>query len=534
MKFLRFLFVLFLFVNSHCYATSYSGNQEFATGEKYWQQSKLHYHGSVANQFREQHAQYAKMDFFPYVLELEQKNTLHAPINFTVKSVLDGINVNFEVYKGGVTQLQLFLAFNEALVEIFDAGSEIYTKAKYIRSDLNKAKDYFAQAVTFLNGVQHISQYIFKGVNNDFNEEKFIKSLNNASYIPAESIQSQLDSFIEDMKTKHQGIISIEQYIEFHTDLYSKLFTNQYFFLKAHLVSQAPKTRLNLNRKLTGGLNEFKCNLTTINLLKTIKPELQEENTTSNVQVGSNKSEPTKKHKKKRKKKRVQTQAKIMEVDQTTDQLSSNSSANTTSGVDTKDELPSISSTSRTTEANFQNNQKLDDPLSHEISEVPFIIGNLTLPEKSMVDSPLTTTSTSSQQDPLSEAPQIKEKKKEVLSQIERKEEVIHTTPKEQSHNVKQTISQMQKLNILLNEHDGGPTTGMKTRKFLRLCAALHENGFLYEFSANKKEVYVKVDSMASVMHVENHSANRKSPGVSRSTAKKLQEIIEIIKNSIE
>jgi hypothetical protein len=348
-------------------------------------------------------------------------------------------------------------------------------------------------------------------VDNEFDEEKFIKSLNNDSYIPAVSIQRQMDDFIADKKEKQNGIISLEQYFEYFTDLYSKLFTNQYFFLKAHLISKENKTRLNLNRKLAGGLDKFEYNLTTINLLKTIKPELQEEDTTSVGQVDSN--EPIKKHKKKRKKKKKQTQAAI-------------------EGLQKTDESSSKSSTSTTSEVEFQNSQK-DDPLPHEITEVPFILGNQTFEDKKAIEETLNTTSILPQKEPLPEAPMVKEKNKEASSLIDTQEKVTRKE-KEQPPKVMQEISQMQKLNTLLNEHDGGPSAGMKTRKFLRLCTALHENGFFSEFTANKKEVYVKVDGMASVMHVENHSANRKSPGVSRNTAKKLQEIIEIIKNSIE
>lgn len=108
-------------------------------------------------------------------------------------------------------------------------------------------------------------------------------------------------------------------------------------------------------------------------------------------------------------------------------------------------------------------------------------------------------------------------------STVEKKEAKGQESTKRQEQN-----SKIAHLNQVLKEFDGGPSAGMKTRKFLRLCAALNEQGFFSEFSANKKEVFIKTDTLVTVMHT-NHSKKKKSPGISGNTAKKLQEVIESI-----
>lgn len=96
-----------------------------------------------------------------------------------------------------------------------------------------------------------------------------------------------------------------------------------------------------------------------------------------------------------------------------------------------------------------------------------------------------------------------------------------------------QQVKQLQELDVILNQFDGGPQAGMKTRKFLRLCSALNDGGFFSDFKLSKKEVLVKTEDMVSVMHT-NHSRRKKDAGITRPTAKKLQEVIDQIRSAKE
>lgn len=208
MKTLKTLLLAVCFLLSNqilCNASTHCGGAEFKTGEDYWEQSKIQYRLQIAEQCHHRHA--SKVDALNFLPDFE--SSLRCPLDFTV-DVQKGIDLKFILRQGGFTQFQLYLAFNEAIVEIFDTSSQLFTKAKYVRSDLNKIKDYFAEAVTFLKGVQEISKYVFKGEKSDFKEGDFLKSLDNFCYKEAKLINSQTREWEECMKTVYGGKITIE------------------------------------------------------------------------------------------------------------------------------------------------------------------------------------------------------------------------------------------------------------------------------------------------------------------------------------
>ena len=265
-------------------------------------------------------------------------------------------------------------------------------------------------------------------------------------------------------------------------------------------------TRLKLNRKLEGGLKSFSYNLTTVNLLDSLnrKPSTKIETI------------PPKKKAKKPKKRRNKKATKVLPSPTLAQEETKDPSEpiSTPENIDInpepapiQEEQPALRSSlpsqplRNETELSFL---KIEDPPQEESQ----IIALEQEEEKAQVPVNLSHhldlgTSTSSK-------PTIKEK------------EAPH------SFGHKKQISKLKQLNHLLEDFDGGPSAGMKTRKFLRLCAALNEQGYFSEFSATQKEVFIKTDKLVTVMHT-NHSGRKKSPGISGNTAKKLQEVIESI-----
>lgn len=561
------LLVLFILV---IHSTSSYAMYDFKTGEEYWNANKIHYHLAVAGQFRERHA--SKIRALGFLNEYQ--DTLEGEHHWTV-NVQQGIDLQFILERGGFTQFQLYFAFNEAMVEIFDTTGEILNKAQYLRSDLNTVKSYTAEVLAFLKGVQHISKYVFKGEKNDFKEQEFLKSLNNAVYEEAGIINRKTDKWNEQMKKVYNGKINIEQYLDHHTEIYSKLFTNYYIFLKAHLESHDRLTQMQLRRKLERGLEDFEYNLTTINLLDPAYCESLGKKQKAVTPPTTTQSK--KKRTRKRKKKQAPPQAESTPLLSSEQQPPSVFPARQ-SMIEESGSLPEITSIKTGLPSVIEEKGALsvsltDQPLlsiQEEKTSPPIAVTTTTsttfsTKEETKEDSVLLNNfslSSEAKEQPLQEPDQITSLP-HYIAALAHEEEGAHDlanlnyysaygystsgstlmTAQESSSSLdlkkeeenrsasgqqQENIARIQRLKEVLEDFDGGPTAGMKTRKFLRLCAALNEQGFFSEFSANKKEVFIKMDNLVTVMHT-NHSKKKKSPGISANTANKLEEVINRI-----
>lgn len=524
-KFLLILIFIYSFVDIQCKATTHCGGEDFYTGEEHWDKNRIQYNNVFVGQYCDKHDQYARMDMFNDFVRMEKENSLGCPVNFSIQ-VVEDIMLTFSLNRGDAINLKLFIAFNEAMVEIFNTGNEVLNKSKYVRADLEVVKNYISQVLLFFEGVRCISSIILKRENVEFNEGKFLKSLNSSFYVPAENILKQQDAWINKMRLKFNKEISLSQYLDFYLSFYSKLFHNNYIFTKAHLMSQENNTRMALNRKLDGGLKDFEYNLTNINLLdgfNTFLPEKHSQTSTSSMgktfrsEKEGTHSQGKKKKRKKRRNKQRRSQNNIvreMEVASASNQLNEKPKF-----------LPETATQGKPAKAHesFLNTETNLQPITSGEKELSLIIDEaknedpqklLGIEEELVFPSLVAEPAETSPPHPLEDDSTF---------------DTRANLPIPFSHQVKQ----LQELDLILNQFDGGPKAGMKTRKFLRLCSALNDGGFFSDFKLSKKEVLVKTEDMVSVMHT-NHSGKKKDAGITRPTAKKLQEVIEQIRSAKE
>lgn len=527
-KFLLILIFIYSFVDIQCKATTHCGGEDCYTGEEHWDKNRIQYNNIYVGQYCDKHDQYAHKDMFNKFARMEKENFLGSPIIFTIP-VVEDIMLNFSLNRGDAINLQLFIAFNESMVEIFNTGNEIFNKSKYVRADLEAVKNYISQVLLFFEGVRCISSIILKRENVEFNEGKFLKSLNSSFYVPAENILKQQDAWINKMRLKFNKEISLSQYLDFYLSLYSKLFLNNYIFTKAHLMSQNNSTRMVLDRKLDGGLKDFEYNLTNINLLDGFNTFLPEEHSqTSTSPMGktvrfekmNTYSQGKKKTRKKRKNKQRRSQDNIVKEIE----------------VASESNQPSAKPKLLLETATQEKIATSHEPLPKAEENLEKGLGSITLGEKELslltdevkaedpqkllgAQEELVFSSLAAESAEASQSPALEDSTFDTRANL----------PIPFSHQVKQ----LQELDVILNQFDGGPKAGMKTRKFLRLCSALNDGGFFSDFKLSKKEVLVKTEDMVSVMHT-NHSGKKKDAGITRPTAKKLQEVIDQIRSAKE
>ncbi|MBA4118934.1 MAG: hypothetical protein C0514_08595 [Candidatus Puniceispirillum sp.] len=502
MKFRKFSpLILSLIVILYQGATSSARatHEDFVTGESYFKQGKDHYEQTVAGQFRPRHQAMTEMDFLSLIGTLEKENNLRRPFHLKFTSAGDGISLILAVSQGHAMELNLFLAINEAFVDIFDTGSYVYQNAKYLRADLEKARTYFAQAALFLKGAQYICDHVLKGEEGTFHEDRIMKNMRNTSYTPASEINEKISAFVSDRVRYHDSKVSVAEYIAYYSSVYYDVFVNSYHYIDAHLSSKEAKTRMMLNRKQEGGLKDFTFELTTARLLDMAKLPVftEEEKEPQALSAPSNK-------KKRRKKKRNPSSASV-----------ASEALLVTASQDPCDvSLPEKSAPAAQVDALALT------PLAQQVAQSSSTDAVTPVrPVDEEIEPVISSTGEQAVQAPIDAGGKGKER--DTVNAI--------SAPRPQTH---QGPSRLQRLNALLDEHDGGPHAGMKPRKFLRLCAALNDAGYFSGFTANQKEVRVKTDQSVSVLHIEKHSANRRSPGVSANTARKLQEIIEGLKQN--
>jgi hypothetical protein len=454
---------------------------------------------------------------------------------------MEGVVLEVALNPGGSAQLQLFLAFNEAMVEIIDTYGEIYNKAKYVKSDLEAMKNYASEILIFLKKVEQNTKYIFKNEKSQFNQDKFLKLLDNpysALYSEASATNNRIQSWIENIKTNHGGVITTQKYLDHYTEIYSQLFTNQFIFLKAHLTCYDNKTQRQLNRKFEGGLKNFEFNLTATDVLSSIKPEVFENSKCKLTSTKNNqkniKNKPANNSQSRNASRKINGKNNTTTISSRKSPVSSYVENLGQNNVpETKSAPEKVNNPAESVEAkeNLQASLLNQTPVAQNdeekvYSEKSNIVLSLDQNETEATHlddvSLLNPFPLSEQVDSLILSQELSELKEQEKIYIETKE------TKQTISKFQECAAEMKELNNVLNEFDGGPAAGMKTRKFLKLCEALNKLGYFSEFSANEKEVKIKTNNMVTVMHT-NHSGNKKSPGITNNTANKLKEVIEVI-----
>ncbi len=470
--------------NSYSSLIPHNESTQFLTGRNIWNQNVGQFEVFLVGQYRERHAQKELRPFLDYLATADQQDQLRCPIRFKHNNILEDLTLEFLINKQTIGQYYLLHAFDKGIVELLDSSLSLLKKAKYLRSDLEVLQTYFFKACAVLKRIEFITNKLFGHSTEEFNLEKFTRNFDQTIYTPAHLINAFLKEEINKIRINNNGIFSIDQYIKYYAKLYYLSFSNQFIFIKMHLGDAKNPDKKGLNRtNINGSLERDAFDLESLSL-----PSLQ-----------GLEEAPSKKKKRKKKKK----SAAIV-----TEHTTGTSSAGllTTGKEQLKEEVAPTSSVVIQSEGSQAiSTPPLTNEVSYQTSKTPAAAA-------------------------LSSAPNISSSSSQSAAPI---------SPKSQSFSPSNEISKLNQLEEILRKHDGGATAGMKTRHFLRLASALEKLGYFSRFEMDQKEVRIKVDptdqnsGLVTVMHT-NHTNTSKDTGITRPTAAKMNEVIDILKEKAE
>ena len=189
-----FVFSVIFFVNISIGFTSASssGVENFLTGPNYWNanqsQSRL-----TAGEYRLKHAQFVEGDkwqIFKSTLEMHENKQIRCPIKFTLNNCIESdLSLSFRVDPFGAAQLKVFLAFNEAMVELIDTEQDLIQNSKYIHADLELIKSFYQQSLVFIKKAEDLCLSTLDNKKPGFAEKDV---LDNLTYTDAEKINAGL------------------------------------------------------------------------------------------------------------------------------------------------------------------------------------------------------------------------------------------------------------------------------------------------------------------------------------------------------
>ncbi len=483
---MKFLFVLSII----CFASilNDSASCSFVTGPDLWYQNKPQSKYMAAAIFRPKHAQFVengdKFLIFKDTLEMHEENKISRPMVFNLENCIDeDLSLELQMDPIGAIQLKVFLAFNEAMLELIDMEQELIQGSKYCHQDLTLIKKFYKQSLIFVKKSEDICLSLLDNKKSTFSESKFLQDLK-PIYVNADKLNANLDKMRNDIRQHQAGVLTLQQYIKYFSYIRYVLNRNGLFFVAAHLESTDSKTKkfLNPKRNVTGNITNFDFDLikglSDLELNAFASSDGNQNESCCNGNQGNNEA-----------------------------------ITNTKSGDQSI--VPEVQ-------------QEKTDYL--QIHEPTLILQNLA-EEKTTEKN----------------AESIKDKTelKEVYSRKFKKEVKITNKDENRKYEIREEkekkysnkeVDKLDEIDALLQEYDGGPHKGMKTRRFLRLCSALNAMGYFSSFEANRKEVKIKTHSTGdgqpgdvSVLHT-NHSNKSNDTGITRPTAEKLAQIIRNLK----
>jgi len=478
MKFFSILSVLFLVAISIDPASC-----TFNTGPKYWDTQKQQSRVMANLVYRPKHAQFAdeagdKTAMFKVMLSTHEAKEVFCPEVFKLANCIDkDLSLSFQVDPSGATQLKIFLAFNEAMLELIDMEQELLQASKYCYKDLELIKVFYTDSLVFIKKSEAVCLSLLDNKENTFSEKTFRSSLK-LSYVPADVLNQNIEKMRETVRTHCDSVLSLQQYVKYFSYIRYVMHRNGLAFVTAHLNSKdaITKTFLKPNRKVEAGIKGFN-----FDLLKGL-----EDLEFSNFELNANESISVSNELK-----RKGVTKKELPNESISQSLGSKDQLESIAIVETKEPNPSTMAGTLVEEE-----AKDTSVVSSSIIEIPNI--------------------------------EIKTEDTMVIENQQEELEAINAT------NLPE-INQLDELDVLLQQYDGGPQKGMKTRRFLRLCAALNKMGCFSSFKANEKEVKLKTHPAngqpgeVAILHM-NHSNNRKDTGITRPTAQRLADIIAWLK----
>lgn len=458
--------------NLYAPAISYSASAPFITSKKSWEEGKVIFETHVKNLRKHDHRELRLL--FDILLRVGTVGNIH----YVQKNILEELSLEVLITPETVAHFYLLNAFDKSIPELFDIGNEMIQKSLYLKADLKILLTYFLNACATLKNVEFIINNIFLDTPDHFNLEEFTHQFQKIRRIPEQKINDYLKRYIQKIRDDKKGVLSVYDYIKFYTQSYYLLFMNHYIFIQSHLKDVENLDRKLLHRNLSGRLKRYKHHFESIFLPSS--GEVKPSTAPQKIPLTLNIAPPLEEEK----------------------------------------GLPSQEKENKENRVNSMKfaSEKID-PLFEDLSQ-PFA-------SSLEASSSFTPESVPQTLPPPIFQRALPLKVPSSSSSIPLKREI------------EETLDAFDELETILNQFEDGAYAGMKTRHFLNLANALNSLGYFSGFAANNKEIRIKINStpqtpgIVSVLHT-NHSNKAKDAGITGPTARKMNEIIHLLKDHIK